>query len=463
MSKEKKTITYACMAFCFVLIFIYCLSPIAIGLNHAGNNLAFEKALGLKGENNGFFYTGYNIVGNSSYTGGTGYLFIRPIVFLCSLFSDYFDIRLLAFIYTILLVISVFYLNKYVNFKNYIANIIYASLTLFIAFDLSYLLYLNTLYTEGLFYVLFIFSIALYVKLINSEKPQFPTTLFFVFTVFLICGLKPNYMLLTIPYGAMIVYLIIKRKTLLYRIINILLLSVVLIVSFVGNGYMDTTATDKFHSVFYGALYENDAPERCLEAFDIDSKYVSMAGKNHYDKLQYDIESTEFKKDVTDKISTGDVFKYYITNPQSYINQYKYVGWNALETYPKYVGNYTSESGKDPYAVAKGFRLYNTIKVKLFPKEVWFFWLVPVLLIALLIFYKNKLNLGYVVMGISVSIVNIILYNIPMMTSGLVDIARTMAPFNITFDFIVIMLVMTMVYTSLLRKQEFKEKYGLTQ
>ncbi len=463
MTKEKKIITYSSMAFCLVLIFIYCLSPIAIGLNHGGNNTSLENALGLEGANNGFFYTGYKITGNPSCTADTGYAVLRPVVYLCSLFSQYFDIRVLSFIYCVILLISIFYLNKYISFKNRIGDILFAGLTLFIAFDLSYLLYLNTLYYEGLFYVLFILSSALYVKLINSQMPQLPTTVLFIFTAWIICGLKANYMLLSIPYGAMVIYLIFKRKTVLYRIITVLSLCAMLILSFIGGGYSDTSETDKFHSVFYGVLYENPESENVLKSFDIDSKYASMAGKNHYDKLQYDIKGQEFKNNVTDKISAGSVFKYYITNPQRYLKQYKYVGWNALETYPKYVGNYTVESGKDAYAVAKGFRLYNTIKAKLFPKEVWFFWLIPALLIALLMFYKKKLNTGYVVMGIAVSIMNIILYNLPMMCSGLVDIARTMAPFNITFDFIVIMLIMTMVYTSLLRKQEFKEKYGLTQ
>ena len=463
MSKEKKIIAYASVIFCLALLFIYCLSPIAIGLNHGGNNSLFESALGLNGANDGFFYTGYGITDSASYTGDTGYIFIRPIVYLTSLFSEYFDIRILSFIYALILLLSVFYINKYINFNNKIADVIFALLTLFIVFDLSYLLYLNTLYLEGLFYVLFIFSIALYIKLIQSETPQWVTTLLFIAVSFVVCGLKPVYMLLSIPYAAMIIYLVFKRKTVVYRIVTVSALVISLVFSFIGGIQMSTPSTDKFHSLFYGVLYESASPENVLENFGIDSKYTSLAGKNHYDKLEYNINDSKFKEEVTDKISIGKIFGYYVTHPQSYIKQFKYVGWNALETYPKYVGNYTAGSGKDAYAVAKGFRLYNSIKAKLFPKDVWFFWLIPLLLIALLILYNKKLNTGFVVMGIAVSIMNLILYNLPMLSGGLVDIARTMAPFNITFDIIVIMLVMTLIYTSLKRKQEFKEKYGLTQ
>ena len=195
MSKEKKIIAYASVIFCLALLFIYCLSPIAIGLNHGGNNSLFESALGLNGANDGFFYTGYGITNSASYTGDTGYIFIRPIVYLTSLFSEYFDIRILSFIYALILLLSVFYINKYINFNNKIADVIFALLTLFIVFDLSYLLYLNTLYLEGLFYVLFVFSIALYIKLIQSETPQWLTTLLFIAVSFIICGLKPMYML----------------------------------------------------------------------------------------------------------------------------------------------------------------------------------------------------------------------------------------------------------------------------
>jgi len=463
MTKDKKIITWASIIFCFALIIIYCISPLALGLNHGGNNCSFENALGLKGSNDGFFYTGYSITNNSTYTAGTGYMLIRPVVYLCSFFSDYFDIRVLSFLYAVILLISVYILNKYINFNNKLADTVFAALMIFIVFDLSYLLYLNTLYMEGLFYVLFVCSIALYVKLINSDKFRLLLTVIFILVAIAVCGLKQGYALLAIPYAIMVSYLILRNKSSVYRALTGVLLCVLVVMSFAGAGYMDNTDTDKFHSVFYGALYEKDNPEKVLEYFDIAPEYESLAGKNHFDKLNYDIESESFKKAVTDKISPVKVFTYYLKNPGEYLKQYKYVGWNALETYPKYVGNYTAKSGKDAYAVAKGFRLYNTIKAKLFPKDVWFFWLIPVLLILLLVLYRKKLNGGYVVMGISVSIMNLILYNLPMISGGLVDISRTMAPFNITFDFIVIMAVMTLIYTSLMRKQEFKEKYGLTQ
>lgn len=463
MTREKKIITYSSMIISFVLIFIYCLSPFAIGLNHAGNNTSFETAVGLKGANDGYFYTGYSILPDAAKINGSMYSVIRPLVALCDIFSDYFDIRVLSFIYLILLLISVFYLNKYINFGNKTLDIIFALLVVFVVFDLSYLVYLNTLYAEGMFYVLFVFEVSLYIKLINSNKPQLPTSIVFCLVALILCGLKANLLFIIIPLLLMTGYLIYKRKSLVYRII-VGILSLLFVIYPVLN-YSDylNEDTDKFHSIFYGILYENKNPAKTLYKLNIDKNYISLAGKNQFDKLDIDVSSEEFRKNVLNKVSYSDVFRYYLSNPSEYAKQFKYVGWNAFETYPKYAGNYSSSNGKGAYDVAGGFKIYNLIKSKLFPKTLWFVYLIPLLLIGILLAYRKIFNKGYLVLGVSLSLMNIILFNVPMITSGLVDISRTMAIYNVTFDSIFIMIISCMLYISAKRKQEFKEKYGLTQ
>lgn len=463
MTKEKKIITYSSMIISFVLIFIYCLSPFAIGLNHAGNNSSFETAVGLQGANDGYFYTGYSILENSTDINGSMYKVIRPLVTLCDAFSDYFDIRILSFIYLILLLISVFYLNKYVNFGNKVLDIIFAVLIIFVVFDLSYLVYLNTLYAEGMFYVLLVFEVSLYIKLINSDKPQLPTSVVFCLVPLILCGLKANMFFIIIPFVFMAGYLIYKRKSITYRIIVGILSLLFIIYPVLNYSDYQNEDTDKFHSIFYGILYENKNPGKTLDKLNVDKNYISLAGKNQFDKLDIDIKTEKFKEDVLNKVSYSDIFKYYLSNPSEYVKQFKYVGWNAFETYPKYAGNFSLSSGKSPYDVAGGFRIYNLIKSKLFPKTLWFIYLIPLLLIGMLIAYKKIFNKGYLVLGVSLSIMNIILFNVPMITSGLVDISRTMAMYNVTFDIIFIMIIGCMLYISAKRKQEFKEKYGLTQ
>lgn len=463
MTREKKIITYISLAVCFIVIFIYCLSPFAVGLNHGGNNSNFEQALGLVGANDGYFYSGYNISGGGYPVNGSMYDIVKPLISICGSISEYFDIRILSIIYAIILLVAVYYLNKYINFGNKTLDIIFAVLCVFIVFDLSYLLYLNTLYAEGMFYVLFVLEISLYVKLIKSDKPQLPTSVIFILVSMLVCGLKPNLLLLIIPHIAMIGYLIYKRRTLLYRVVVCLMAILFIIYPVFSYHNYQNENVDKFHSIFYGVLYENNDIENTLEKFDIESKYKVLANKNIYNELEFDINSEEFEKEVIEKISYKDIFKYYITNPDEYTKQYKYVGWNAFETSPKYVGNYTSGSGKSAYDIAKGFNVFNLIKSKLFPKTLWFIYLIPLLLAVILIAYRKKFNAGFIVLGISMAIINIILFNVPMITGGLVDISRTMAIYNISFDVIIIMIVACMLYISSLRKQEFREKYGLTQ
>lgn len=463
MTREKKIITYISLAVCFLIIFIYCLSPFAVGLNHGGNNNEFENALGLSGANDGYFYTGYNIVGDGYAVNGSMYNILKPIISFCGKISQYFDIRILSFIYALMLLVSVYYLNKYINFGNRTLDIIFAVLIIFVVFDISYLLYLNTLYAEGMFYALFVLAVSLYIKLIKSDKPQLPTTIVFILISLVICGLKPNLLLMVIPFVAMIGYLIYKRKSLLFRIVVCLMTILLIVYPVINYNNYQNENTDKFHSVFYGILYENKNVENTLKKFDIDSKYNVLAGKNIYNELEFDINSQEFKKEVIDKISYTNIVKYYITNPNEYLNQYKYVGWNAFETSPKYVGNFTSASGKTAYDIAKGFNVFNLLKSKLFPKTLWFIYLIPILLAVILIAYKKKFNLGFIVFGIAMSFINLILFNVPMITGGLVDISRTMAIYNISFDVIFIMIIACMLHISSQRKQEFKEKYGLTQ
>lgn len=464
MSKEKKIITYSSMIICFVLISIYCLSPLCVGLNHGGNNSSIEASLGLDGVNDGFFYTGYNIIESNGITNDSSfYNIVRPIIRLTSIFSNYFDIRILSFIYTLILIISIFYLNKYINFSNRIGNIVFAFLTIFVAFDLSYLLYLNTLYAEAAFYVLLLFDISLYIKLITSKRPQIPTTVLFFFIAIIICGLKSNMYILFLPFLAMGIYLFTKRKGYTFRfLVGILSLLLIVYPILKYDVYLDSDK-DKFHSVFYGILYENEEPEKTLYKLGLDEKYAELAGKNQFNELPLDINSEEFRENFYNKISYWDITRYYITNPSEYIKQFKYVGYNSMDTAPKYVGNYTVASGKDAYATATGFNIYNIIKSKLYPKTLWFIYLIPFALIFLLILYRKNINKGIVVLGCSLSVMSMMLFNIPMITSGLVDIVRTMAIFNIAFDTVVVMIVCILLYISTQRKQEFKDKYGLSQ
>ena len=154
----------------------------------------------------------------------------------------------------------------------------------------------------------------------------------------------------------------------------------------------------------------------------------------------------------------------YILNPQKFVSQYKFVGYNAFETYPKYAGNFTADSGKNADVKAGGFKLYNLLKEKVFPKTLWFVYLIPLLVIALLVGYRKLINnTGIVIMGISVALSSMIVFIIPMINNGLVDISRTMAVYNVTFDALVIMLVCILLHITTKRKQEFKDKYGLSQ
>jgi len=466
MSREKKMLTVASMLICLVLIFVYCLSPLHLGINSGGMNHELENSVGLSGINNGHFYIKYNILeNNSSDYGMSSYSsFLRTIVAVSEKFTDVFDIRIISFIYMIMLLLSVFYFNKYINLGNRMGNIIFSVVTIFVYFDLSYLLYLNTLYAESAFYVFFILALSLYVKLVCSEKPQLPTTVFFFLTAIAICGLKPNLTILAIPFSAMGIYLLLKRKGYAYRCFVVLFILITLIYPSFRYKLFPNTEQGKFNSVFYGVLYENNNPDKVLNKLNIPLKYSELAGKNTYEELPEYVYSNEFNNEFYQNTSSGKLLAYYLLNPKEYVSKYKYVGFNAFETYPKYAGNYTFESGKAANEKAAGFRLYNILKERLFPKTLWFIYLLPILTAILLIGYREKIkNKGLIVMGISVSAMSLILFNIPMLNDGLVDISRTMAIFNIAFDTVIIILISIFIYITSQRKQEFKDKYGLSQ
>lgn len=466
MSKEKKILTAASMLVCFILIFVYCLSPLHLGINSGGMNSELEASVGLSGINDGHFYIKYNITNNcdAEYGLGSYASFIRLIVSIADNFTDVFDIRIISFIYLILLMVSVFYLNKYINLGTLNGNIIFAVVTLLIYFDLSYLLYINTLYAESAFYVFFVLALSLYVKLVCSPKPQLPTTVFFFILSVIICGLKPDMAILAIPLAAMGIYLLIKRKGYAYRAFIILFTLVLLVYPGLRYKNYPNVEQGKFDSVFYGALYENDNPEKSLKKLGIPEKYSELAGKNTYEQLPEYVYNTDFRNEFFNKISSGRLMAYYLLNPKEYVSKYKYVGFNALETYPKYAGNYTLDSGKTANEKAGGFKLYNILKEKVFPKTLWFIYLIPILTAVLLIGYRSKIkNMGLIILGISVSAMSLILFNIPMLNYGLVDISRTMAMFNVAFDTVIIILISVFIYVTSQRKQEFKDKYGLSQ
>ncbi len=463
MNREKKIISAVTLVVCFLIIFIYCLFPFKVGINSGGLNSNVEASVGLEGLNNGSFYVKYSVLDSATNVNNAFSAPVRLLVNAVRGFSDLFDIRILSFVYMIILLISMFYIIKYVDLKNLKANIVFAFAMVFIVFDLSYLLYLNTLYAEGMFYVLMVLISALYLKLVNSEKPQLPTTVVFFIVSIFISALKPGLSFMVIPFSVMGGYLFTKRKGLSYRCVLVALIVLNLIYPFISSCSFPDENTDKFNSVFYGALYENDTPEKTLEKLEIDEKYKSLAGLNTYESLPENIDKETFNKEFYENISREDLIKYYLLNPSEYIAKYTFVGYNAFETYPKYSGNFTSDTGKPADAKAGGFKIYNIIKEKMFPKTLWFIYGIPILLILLLIGYRKKVGSGIMVMGICQAVSTMVLFNVPMINSGLVDISRTMSIFNIAFDINILMIIGIFIFVVTQRKQEFKEKYGLSQ
>lgn len=473
MQDSKKKLCVITLALCFITAFIYLFFPMSVSMQDSGALTHMEKGLGLEKaestfENGNYAELKYKIQekGNAEEYGGASTLYISPLVSVSKAFHKNFDIRLLGLFYLILLLAAVWIVLRHVTMKQAWQNIMLAALLYFVFFDVAYLVYFNTLYTEAGFLVFLVLACALYAKMSFSEKPQKPTLIFYYLCAFLLCGMKPNMAFAGIVFALMGLRLLPLRKGYTFRILNVVLAGLVAVVPFFQ--FRDimpvSRKQDLYNSVFYGILKDSQEVPAALEKLGLSTALAPYAGTASF---QVNIDSEDLKSEFFDKVGYGDVVKYYLTNPGVFLDKWKVSANNAFENRPRYLGNYTAQSGKEAKELAGGFSLYSTVKRRMFPAKSGFVFLFAVLFLAGALYLRRKTeNPGakaFCDASVVLGLFSLLLFPVPVITFGESELARHMGVYAMLFDVMFVIAVCGIALIVTQRRNSLKEKYGVNQ
>jgi hypothetical protein len=382
---------------------------------------------------------------------------------LCDMLGyNYFDTRILAFIYLCIYITALYICLRYIHFKTIGTAVFFSILSILVLVDGNYLVWFNSLYGEPMMIVgllLFISSI-LYLLEHRDDKP-YKKFLFIFVSSLLFLGSKAQ-CFISLPLIVFIILRVIKiNRNWIFAKTNIFFIITILALTFYVKGIysqinVSCGVDTKFNSVFYGILKNSENPKKDLALLGLSPDLSVESGKHAYlpkdAYVKYVPWSDITNKEFNEKISNIKLVKFYLQRPDRLLKGLEYTASKSFHTetslgkYEKSkVPNYTPEFNR--FTLWSDFRNFKLPKTLSF--IVVFYLLVS--LVSIIEYIKNKPNkiitLQIEVLWI-ITLIGIMQFPMPYIGNGEADTAKQLFLFNYTFD-ITFLVAFTWVFDKL--------------
>ncbi|KZL92017.1 hypothetical protein [Clostridium magnum] len=368
---------------------------------------------------------------------------------LCSVIGyNYFDTRILAFIYLVLYMTGLYICLRCIHFKNISTAIFFSILSVFVLVDGNYLVWFNSLYGEPMMivgFLLFISSI-LYLLKHREDKPYKKFLFIFISSV-LFLGSKAQ-CFIALPLVVFIILRVIKinRKQLFTKTNIFLIITILALTFYVKGTYSQINAScgvdTKFNSVFYGILKNSQNPKEDLELLGLSPDLSVEAGKHAYlpkeAYVKYVPWSDITNKEFNEKISNIKLVKFYILQPDRLLKGMEYTASKSFHTETA-LGKY--EKSKVPKYTPEfnRFTLWSDFRNFKLPKTLSFIvtFYILIFLFSVIEYIKHKhdavVTLRIEILWIII-LIGIMQFPMPYIGNGEADTAKQLFLFNYTFD-----------------------------
>ena len=288
-----------------------------------------------------------------------------------------------AVIFSVIFIIGTYLLLKKIkaayNWNNLLSFIMFA----IILCDIGYISYMNTPYTYSMivaFLPIFIYSV-----LNLCEKHTVGSLVLELLFSLLLFNSNVVLSVIGIIYGLYSLRFIAFDNRVTYKVISILC-SVVIIVSnlvFITN-YNSKEAL--YNSCFYGALLGRNSSA----VVNLPQEYEKYIGVPAYeDEAQQFINSDKFN-DFKSKTGYKGIITYYAKNPKVFLKTLKDTAMNGTVIKIDYLGNYSVGSKHYSKQQAKFWGLYNIVKRRLFPTNLFIMIILFIAVISLSFNFKKN-------------------------------------------------------------------------
>ncbi|NFA42025.1 hypothetical protein EXM65_05385 [Clostridium botulinum] len=375
----------------------------------------------------------------------------------CKLFNNsIFRTEYLAISYSIIYILSITMILKYLNIKNSLKLTFIGILSLFVLFDGNYIIWFNSFYGEPMMLcslLLLIFSILYYInyKYVKKNNHKIMSKIVYILlATFLFLGSKMQ-VVTAVPFlMILLLKIILDNKQCISKknfVSLIIALCIVMAYPLIFNTFNGSISNDtQYNSVFYGVLNGSKTPKQDLIDLGLNPDMASEAGKHSYlsdeEYVKY-IPRTEItNEEFYSKMSNSKLAKFYLTHPVRLIQGMQYTASKAFYT-STVLGKTSIDYSTEPTIKFSRFTSWSDFRENYLPKNLLFI-ISTFLLIFIYTFYlcirnknneelKNKVFLIWTIMFIAA-----IQFPMPFVGNGRADTAKQLFLFNFIFDLLLI-------------------------
>lgn len=379
------------------------------------------------------------------------------IVFLAGIIgrvlnSQLFDIRVLSFLYTILLLTALYFIVKFNKRSSIIFNMaLIISLSL-VFLDVGYAAYFNSFFGEAITLIFMLLTFGLALAIIRSNNAtRWLLTAFYLSSLCLIATKLQN-----APIGLIIIVLGLRmwsvrsdrpwRRSILIWSAILLLATVVM---YVG-APRELKQINLYQTVFFGILKDSPDPARDLSELGLPEEFKVNAGTNYFQKDTVLKQNDPRIVEALGKLSHKDVLLYYAKHPQRFIDKLERAADNGMSIRPYYLGSYDQSEGNKYGAVSYTYSTWSEFKNKHMPRKLWFVAsLFAAYVLVLAVHYwrsrslRERMNLEAL---LAIALVGMFGFAIPLLGDGEADLGKHLFLFNVCFDMMLVTSVLYIVW-----------------
>lgn len=379
---------------------------------------------------------------------------------LCKMLGyNYFDTRILAFIYLVLYITALYICLRCTHFINIGTAIFFSILSILVLVDGNYIVWFNSLYGEPMMIVgLLLFISSVLYLLEHREDKSYKKFLFIFVSSLFFLGSKAQ-CFIALPLIIFIILRVIKinRKQIFARTNIFLIITITALTFYVKGIYSQINVScgvdTKFNSVFYGILKNSQNPKKDLVMLGLSPDLSVEAGKHAYlpkdAYVKYLPWSNITNKEFNEKISNIKLVEFYILQPDRLLKGMEYTASKSFHTETS-LGKYEKSKVPDYTPEFSRFTLWSDFRNMKLPKTLSFIvaFYILVSLVSLIEYIKNKSNktatLRIEILWI-IMLIGILQFPMPYIGNGEADTAKQLFLFNYTFD-ITLLVVFTWIF-----------------
>lgn len=364
--------------------------------------------------------------------------------------GDFFDIRVLSFMYAVMYLAALYIWMKYNKSESKLLNAVTVAIAVFVFVDIGYIAYFNSFFGEAITLIFMLMTLGFGLAVVQSKEPSKRLLLFFYIASFcLVCTKLQN-----APIGLLLILIGLRfwsirtdrswRKMIF--ISSAVLLFATAVMYFAAP--KDLKNINLYQTVFFGILKDSPNPEAALKELGLPVELKVLAGTNYFQGdtaiKQNDPILFEY---LYNRLGHKDVLLYYMKNPSRFIQKMERGAENGMTIRPYYLGSYDQSEGKPKGAVAYTFSGWSQFKREHVPNTLAFVILIYVLYYAGVVFeYTRKHNLrdrARVDIFAGIGLIGMFGFAVPLLGDGEADLGKHLFLFNVCFD---LMLVVGLIY-----------------